>query len=655
MSRTPVFVGIDTGGTFTDLIAVAGDRVLTHKILSTPHDPAEAVLRGLANLLDGRSADVVTYASTVATNALLERRGARVVLLTTAGFEDVLEIGRQHRPDLYALEPRKVEPLVPADRRLGVEERLLHDGSRLLPLSPATIAATVARVRRLRPESIAVCLLHAYANPEHELLLGEALAELAVPVTLSHQLVNEFREFERSSTTVLNAYVAPLMRRHLAHLEAHSGAARFRVLESNGGAIPASLAAQEAVRTVLSGPAGGVVGAWQVGRAVGATRLITFDMGGTSTDVSLLDGAPSRRTLWEIGGLPIQVPALDIHTVGAGGGSIAEIDAGGALQVGPRSAGADPGPACYGRGTLPTVTDANLVLGRLVAGAFLGGAMRLDVERAARALQPLARRLGADVEGAAEGVRRVVHASMERAVRRISVERGHDPRDFALVAFGGAAGQHACELASGLGIEQVLLPPHPGLLSAWGALAAASERDAVVTIRQVAPSPASLRRRLAPLRDRLRRALSDSEGKSASIEVEAHVDARYLGQSFELTVPFDDDVYERFHAAHQALYGNADRARPVEVVHLRLRARVAGVAPSLRIAAEARAMSAAYVAARWDGKTRRTRLLQRASLAPGEEVRGPALLCELSATTSVPPEWTARVHASGTLEVRRVA
>jgi N-methylhydantoinase A len=649
VTARPAFVGIDTGGTFTDFVAVGPDGITTHKILSTPHDPADAVLRGLAELLGERPAAVVTYGSTVATNALLERKGAHVALLTTAGFEDVIEIGRQNRPDLYALEPERPLPLVARADRIGVQERLLHDGSVHTPLRPAELRRVVQQLRRRRPQAVAVCLLHAHVDGGHERLLGAALAAAGIPFTLSHQLVGEHREYERTSTTVINAYVAPVMQRHLARLECGVPTRDLRVMQSNGGAIAAELAGREAVRTALSGPAGGVIGAWQAARTLGIPRIITFDMGGTSTDVSLLDGGPGFHTAWEIGGLPIKVPAIDIHTVGAGGGSIARVDAGGALKVGPESAGADPGPACYGRGDAPTVTDANVVTGRLVADAFLGGRMGLDLARATRALADLGQRLGIGPEQAAAGVQRIVTASMERAVRRISVERGHDPRDYALVAFGGAAGQHACDLAAGLGIRHVVVPVNPGLLSAWGCLGADTQRDWVVSVNQAGARMADLRRLAARLLAQARR---EPGLRAATCTTTA--DVRYHGQSHEIRLPFGEDLAARFHAGHERLYGYADRDRPVEVVNLRLTA----VAPGPRIEATpatGRRLPAAVrqqrvlLAGRW----RRATVHERTTLRAGARVCGPALLCEFSATTLVPPGWTATVHASGHVEIRR--
>src|SRR6185503_15863884 len=427
-----VLAGADTGGTFTDLVAVVGRRLVVHKVRSTPHDPSRAVTVALAAVGADRRTRL-HYGSTVATNALLERRGARVALVTTAGFEDVLAIGRQIRPRLYDLMPVLRPPLVPRGLRLGVTERVLVDGRIETPLSARTIRRVVAAVRRSQARAVAVCLLHSYLEPRHEARLARALAGLGLHVTVSHRLLREYREYERVSTTVVNAYVGPLMTAHVGTL-ASIVRGGVRVIQSNGGLVGAQTAAAEPVRTVLSGPAGGVVGASDRARRSGLARILTFDMGGTSTDVSLVDGPLAYRTETTIDGLPIRVPSLDIHTVGAGGGSLATLDAAGALRVGPESAGADPGPACYGRGTAATVTDAHLVLGRLGADDLLGGALRVDRERARAAVGRLARELRLRVEACAEGILEVVEATMERALRTISLERGKDPRGGALYA-----------------------------------------------------------------------------------------------------------------------------------------------------------------------------------------------------------------------------
>ncbi len=643
-----IIVGVDTGGTFTDFVALWPDgSCRIHKRASTPGNPAQAVLAGLSEILDGASGAEITYGSTVATNAVLERKGARVAVLTTRGFEDLLEIARQVRPDIYALHPRKPEPLVPARRRFGVVERMTFAGEVAIELEEREIAAAVRAVQRCKAESVAVCLLHSYADPEHERRLATALRAAGCECSVSSELVAEYREYERLSTTVLNAYVAPVVRGHLGDLARGLPADNLRVLQSSGGAISVQTAGREAVRTLLSGPAGGVVGALAAGRRVGATRLITFDMGGTSTDVSLVNGAIHRHTEWAIGDHPVKVPAIDIHTVGAGGGSIARVDAGGVLRVGPESAGAEPGPACYGRGTEPTVTDADLVLGRLPADAVLGGRMTVDPAGASRAIGGVAAALGVGVEEAAEGVVRVVNASMERAMRAISVERGFDPRDYVLVSFGGAAGMHACSLAAGLGMRKVLVPLDPGVLSAWGATAAPIELNYVQTVRLSDPDPTAVQRRFAIMRRRAERDMRREAGVAPTAVV-CTVDARYRGQSYEIEVPFSPRYRADFHAAHLQRYGHAEEKQAVEIVNLRVSALVARSAPQSR-RSKATARRAAAHRFYWDGRWLSAQHVVRDSLPWNRAMAGPLIVSEISATTLVPPGWKVRVAAPGDL------
>ncbi len=653
MPRRALQIGIDTGGTFTDFVVRDGTDVRVHKVLSTPADPSHAVLHGLAALFPGRWQGEITYGSTVATNALLERRGARVCLVTTAGFEDVLEIGRQARPLLYALEPRVPPPLVSRGDRLGIRERTSFDGRVLTPLAPAELRRLVGRVRRRRPESIAVVLLHSYARPAHERRIGRALAALGVPVTLSHALMREHREYERTSTSVVNAYVAPVMGRHLDRLARGLPRRPLRVMQSSGGAVAPALAAREPVRTILSGPAGGVVGAAALTARLGIGQALTIDMGGTSTDVALIAGEIPRRSDWTLDRMALRVPVIDIHTVGAGGGSLARRDAGGSLQVGPESAGADPGPACYGHGTEATVTDANLVLGRLDAHHFLGGSMALDRGRAVAAVAMLARRLGLPLLRTAEGIVRVVNAAMIRALRVISVERGTDPRGFTLVAFGGAAALHACELAAELGMRRVLVPRHPGVLSAAGMASAPRSRDFLTTVRRVNPAVAELVRLAAPWQRRGIAALAKEGVARGAIVARAFAQMRYVGQAHELEVPLGPDFRARFHAAHDRAYGHADAARPVEVLALRLEVTEAAVrhGRARAIPRARRAPSGAPHRLVWRGRAIDVSRHERDALAPGTRLGGPALIVEYSSTTFVPPGWRGVVDAEGHLQL----
>jgi N-methylhydantoinase A len=467
-----VRIGVDAGGTFTDFVIFHDDgRLESFKLRSNPAAPASVILAGIRRATRGRRAEVV-HGSTVATNALLERKGARTAFVTTEGFRDLVFIGRQNRPELYNLTPAPRSPLIPAELCFGVSERTYSGGAVEKKPSAAELQRLHRKMRDAGVESVAICFLHSYQNPANE-QAAAAILTRGFYRSVSHELVPEYREYERAATTLINAYVGPLMDAYLAELESHD----ISLMQSNGGHITAGEARRQAVRTILSGPAGGVVGAAAAAAAGGFERILGFDMGGTSTDVSLAEGRPTLTTEASVDSFPIRVPVLDIHTVGAGGGSIARVDVGGLLRVGPESAGADPGPACYGKGERATVTDAHVVLGRISAGQFLGGEMRIDVSRAEAAVDRIARRLSLDRVAAAEGIVRVANANMERAIRVVSVERGRDPRDFALVAFGGCGGLHACEIASELGIRVVVVPQMAGALSALGMLLADRVRD----------------------------------------------------------------------------------------------------------------------------------------------------------------------------------
>jgi N-methylhydantoinase A/oxoprolinase/acetone carboxylase beta subunit len=642
-------VGIDTGGTFTDFVRLGPDGLTVHKRRSTPADPSRAILDGLAALAPDTGRVDVVHGSTVATNAVLERRGARVGLLATAGFEDVIRIGRQTRPELYNLFGPARRPIVEAALTLGVGERLDASGAVLAAVDEAGVDDAARRLRERGAEIVAVCLLHAYANPAHERQVAERLRRAGWQVCASHEVLPEYREFERWSTTVVNAYVTPLVDRYLATLERRLDASRLAIMQSNGGSISAAAARSQAVRTVLSGPAAGVVGARAVARAAGFRRIVSFDMGGTSTDVSLVDDAIATTTDSTIGDFPVRLPVLDIHTVGAGGGSIAYLDAGGALRVGPRSAGAEPGPACYGTGTELTVTDANLLLGRLDPDYFLGGRMRLDPGRARAVARRLARRLRLSVPELAEGVVRVANANMERAIRVVSVERGHDPRRFALVAFGGAGGMHACDLARRLEMQAVIVPRHAGVLSALGMLVADAVRDysASVLLPAARVSPADLRRRFAPLVAAAGRELA-AEGFAPSRRViECLLDVRYIGQSYEITVPFARGYRHVFDRRHARLYGYADPDRPTEVVNVRVKA--SGITDKPRLPRRTpRAVTPTPVArrpGRFGGRVRTVAWYRWDDLAPGAHAAGPALIAGGEATIVVPPEY--RFHVDG--------
>jgi len=485
-------LAVDTGGTFTDLVLLREGQIRTLKVSSTPEDPSQAVLDGILKIFGitdvASSKDdpfTLLHGSTVATNTLLERRGAKVLLVTNRGFEDVIEIGRQNRPQLYALVGHRLPPLVMRDDRVGISGRIGPQGEEIEPLDLEELATLTVRIKEHNAEAVAISLLHSYANDAHEQIVAEAVGDIGLPLSVSADLVPEFREYERTSTTVVNAYVAPIMSNYLGRISKEAGATRVRIMGSNGGVLPVERARKEPVHTVLSGPAGGVIGALTWAKRSGRERIISFDMGGTSTDVSLCPGHPLRTREFEIAGQPTAIPVLDIHTVGAGGGSLARVDAGGALRVGPQSAGAEPGPICYGRGgSRVTVTDAHVWLGRLPASSFLGGSETLDRDAIRDPLGVLAAALGASLEETAEGILAVADTAMERALRVISVERGYDPEDFTIVAFGGAGGLHVTELIDRLGAREALIPPDPGLLSAYGMLASPVTRETARTVLQ---------------------------------------------------------------------------------------------------------------------------------------------------------------------------
>jgi N-methylhydantoinase A len=585
--------------------------------------------------------------------------------VTTEGFEDVLVIGRQARPRLYDFFVDRPPPLAPAARRFGVRERVGSHGEVLTPLRPAELARLRAKVKRSRPDAVAVCLLFSFANPKHEQAVARALRRVGVALSVSHEVLPEFREYERTSTVAVNAYLMPVMSRYLGKVE-RVARHRVQVMQSSGGTVSARIASEQPVRTLLSGPAGGVVGAQAVAERAGYPQVISFDMGGTSTDVSLLAGKLATTNEGSVAGLPVAVPMLDIHTVGAGGGSLAWVDAGGALRVGPQSAGADPGPICYGKGRQPTVTDAHMILGRLDPEQFLGGGWKLDAARTRKYMQQFlrgARGLKSIAELAA-GIVAVANATMERAIRVISVERGHDPRDFALVAFGGAGGLHACDLATALGIPQVLVPKFPGALSALGILCSDVIKDYSRTV--LLPVEAKGQAALGSKLERAFRALERTaraelrrEGFSPRAQrLVRQLDLRYSGQAFELTVPYGRSFAAAFHRAHERRYGYADPARAIEVVNVRLWAVGVTPKPKFRRARSAGARPPAEACFKrapvwFDGRARPTDFYVRERLRPGNRIAGPAVIAEYSATAVVPPGWCLEVDGWENISLER--
>ena len=663
-TRPLIRIGVDTGGTFTDFVFERDGRLNLFKVPSTPSDPSFAIQQGLARICAETGSQLdrieVVHGTTVGTNALLQRKGARVALVTTRGFEDVLVIGRQARPELYNLNAVKPRALVDDELRLGVRERVVASGEVLEPLNESDVRKLARQLKQENVEAVAISLLFSFLHPEHEERIASALSSLDVPLSISSRILPEYREYERTSTVVINAYLQPLMGRYLKRLS--SGNTKhtklnLRVMQSSGGSISADVAAVEPVRTILSGPSGGVVGALRAAQSAGIEDVITFDMGGTSTDVALCDSGAIRTTNEAVvAGLPVAVSVMDIHTVGAGGGSIARVDEGGSLRVGPESAGADPGPACYGSSLLPTVTDAHVVLGHFGSDSLLGGEFKLHEKRALEAITNLAKDLSrvsnkrVSVIAAAEGVLSVANTNMERALRHISVERGHDPRQFALLPFGGAGGLHAVDLARALRIPTIILPAAPGALSAVGVLIADVIKDQSRTVmftlerKQVG--------RLGKVFAEMEREAADvlrAEGFARSRQRhERALAMRYRGQSFELEVSsISGDLAAAFNRVHRERYGYAQENSEIEIVSTRLRS--FGLVEKLPQEKLSRGKARPFkrVMAHLDGRKVEVNLYNRDELHAGAKLQTPCIVSEYSATTLIPGDTTARVDEFG--------
>lgn len=629
-----------------------------HKTPSTPADPSLAILQGLADIFGPSQPSLeIIHGTTVGTNAFLERRGASVALLTTAGFEDVIFIGRQTRPHLFALAGEKPPPLLPRHHCLGVNERLAADGSVVLALTEAGITRLQQQLHDLHIEALAVCLLHSYANPLHERRLAAGLAGLGLPLSLSSQVLPEIREFERTSTTLINAYLGPAVGRYLTDLQHRLPATALYIQQSNGGFLPAKLAADMSVHTILSGPAGGVNAAWNLGQELGQTQLLTFDMGGTSTDVALIDNAIPFSSEYSIDGFPISIGVIDIHTVGAGGGSIAWRDRGGALRVGPQSAGASPGPVCYGGGGMAvTVTDVNLWLGRIFPDFFLGGRKPLYPVAAHQALTRLAAEFAVTPADLALNIIRVANSTMAKALRAVSLERGYDPRDFTLVCFGGAGGLHVFEIARELDISRIIIPAQAGVFSALGMAAARPRRDFAKTVLLAAENLTwnNVTRELEALK---KHAIAELARAGLPLtDLQASLDLRYRGQSYSLNVPCSKDFAENFHARHRQTYGHNFPGYPVEMTTLRLHCQ--GETRNLAgeptpVGQSAVRIQLPYTTTVWLEAGRiKTPIWYRPYLAPGAVFHGPGLIVEDMATLLVLPEFDGRVDDLGHIHLQ---
>ena len=636
-------LGVDTGGTFTDFVYREQGRWQVGKLPSTPENPSNAIIQGYKDLDVPKNIQVV-HGTTVATNAILERSGARTALITNQGFEDLLYIGRQNRSELYNLFYSKAAPLIPPKLCFGIKGRIDSNGDELQGLDPDQLRGLFDVLEQENVQAVAVCLLFSYLNPVHEETVATYLDDLQIPYSLSSRILPEFREFERLSTIVTNSFVTPGMYDYIDKIDREIEKDSLRIMQSNGGSISAETAMQEPVRTILSGPAGGVIGAAEIGRAAGFDKLITFDMGGTSTDVSLVNQVPQISVQSELSGYPIRVPQLDIHTVGAGGGSIANIDAGGSLGVGPESAGAEPGPVCYGKGRDVTVTDANLYLGRLSPYRFLGGNMNLYTEHLSVFMEDMAARAGISGTELAEGILDVANSNMERAVRVISVQKGFDPREFALFSYGGAGGMHCAYLARMLSIPRVIVPENPGILSAMGMIMADVLKDysQTVMISGDGMDYEHISVCFRPLEDRAKWEMQMQGFGENDVELDYHLDMRYQGQSFEIMVPFTDNFREDFSNLHEQEYGRCYPDKPVEIVNIRLRSRGVPEKPELlpSVKQEEKIPAKAFLEDReviFANKQHNTPFLDRNELLSGNNLDGPAVIVEYSSTVVVPP------------------
>ena len=658
ISNPEIRIGVDTGGTFTDFVIWKDGEILNRKILSTPNDPSQAILQGIREfLLESGISVFIIHGTTVATNSLLEKKGGPMALITTKGFEDILAIGRQTRKNLYSLRGEARPSLLPSSLCFGVEERTLASGGIEKKVDRAGLNKILRRIKKTKVSAVAVSLIHSYANPANEEKILRELERENMLASVSSRLLPEYREYERTSTTAVNAYLMPVMNKYIGELERNIRGAELRIMQSNEGYISPAKARLEPIKTALSGPAGGVVGAAQLAKAAGFPNIISFDMGGTSTDVSLIEGRIRRTHECLIGDFPVRLPIIDIHSVGAGGGSIAYVDSGGSLRVGPQSAGADPGPACYGKGDDPTVTDADLFLGRLDPDFFLGGKMKIYPDRSKAVLRRLGARIGKTPLETALGIVAIANANMEKAIRLISIERGFDPRTFALFSFGGAGGMHAVEMAAHLRMPRVIVPRNAGVLSALGLLMADSIKDFSKSIMRTASemSGAGLEKAFIGLEKESVEEMKTDGFSEKDISLERSLDLRYLGQSYEITIPIGRgplraaSLSEAFHRAHRKLYSYHHARRAVEIVNIRVKA--IGSTPKIRPAKRPEGRSTApppqarikTQIITWSEKEHPGPVIDRSRLVPGNRIGGPALIIDPESTAFLPPGYLARV------------
>ncbi len=645
-------VGIDTGGTFTDFIMYSPNKGWQRwKIPSTPNDPSLAIIKGLSYLLSNEKIEdkiELVHGTTVGTNAFLEGKGAKTLLITTRNFEDVIFIGRQNRAKLYSLSLPPKRQIITPESILGVKERISYDGNIITELSEKELNRVCEWICKKKAASIAISLIHSYKNDIHEKKLFDKIRTKGLHISLSSKILREFREFERTSTTLINAYLAPVVGNYVNKLSSKLKNTTLLIQQSNGGCIPAKGVGELAITTLLSGPAGGVLAAHKLARTLGIKNIITLDMGGTSTDVSICPGELIHTRSYQIQGYPISIPMLDIHTIGAGGGSIAWIDKGGLLQVGPQSAGADPGPACYGKGELPTVTDANLFLGRLIPESFLNGRMKIYPERAYKAISSLSSKLKLSPVETALGILKIVNTNMVKAIREVSLEKGFDPRDFVLTCFGGAAGLHAASLAKELNIKKILLPSMGGVFSAKGMAEADIILESSMAILELAYKNADfLKEPFSYLKTQLNNQIKELKLLDRSISFEPFVDVRYKGQSFEITVPFNNFWEDAFYNEHKRLYGYNLTNLSIEVTAIRLRARIKRDFNTVVFNASSPHKKAPFVrkVINENGE-QEVQCIFRETLSDSDSLKGPLLILDDFTTCYVPEGWVLMVKDS---------
>ena len=661
MTQEELRIGIDTGGTFTDFVFFSSEELEIKKIPSTPRNPSLAIWAGIEKEIQDNPFPFIIHGTTVATNALLERKGGPIAIITTEGFEDILFIGRQTRKNLYSLEGEQSRPLLPQNHCFGIHERTTSTGVVEIGISPHALDKIFEQIKKTKSEAVAVCLINSYANGSNEAAIKKALQNSGLFLSVSSEILPEYREYERMSVTAVNAYLMPVISRYLSDLESKLGKVKLRVMQSNEGHISPAAAKSDPIKTSLSGPAGGVVAAFHLGNRAGFKNIITFDMGGTSSDVSLLDGQIRRTNESVIGNFPIRIPIIDIHSVGAGGGSIAFLDRGHSLRVGPQSAGAQPGPACYGRGRSPTVTDANLVLGRLVPDFFLGGRMKIHPERSFQAIEKIAARMKKTVEETAEGIIDIANATMEKAIRVISIERGFDPRNFSLFSFGGAGGMHAADIASHLKMPRVIVPQNAGVLSALGLLLADSIKDYSKSILKALDSlkKDELKRHFAVLAQNGLKDMKKEGFNPGQIQIIPSLDIRYAGQSYEINIPYTEQrsIETSFHRAHTRMYAYHHLDHPVEIVNIRVKAlgtttkipfrkkRLGSTDPTEALFGRQTIV--------YNRRRQQTHLFKRKLLKSGNLILGPALIVDEESTTLLPPDWNLTVDGFDNMIIQR--